>query len=332
MVDPTTQSANDLILEVKDLSVGFGSGSKRLEVTGNVSFKLHRGEIVSLVGESGCGKSLTCLALTRLLPPGGRIFSGSVEFHHKNGQVYDLATLPEKKLRKLRGSSVAYIFQEPGASLNPVFSVEDQIAEVIELHRQDVDNVHQEVVKLLQDVGIPDPEKRCSAYPHELSGGMQQRIMIAMALAGQPELLIADEPTTALDVTIQSQILDLIDQLRKKYNMAVILITHNLGIVAELADQVEVMYGGNIVESAPAGELLSNARHPYTQALLKAVPRFGMKDQKLNTIPGQVPMPGKFPAGCRFADRCLYAKTQCSQPGIKCQQQGDHLWRCILES
>ena len=318
----------DLILEVENLSVGFGRKGNVVEVTSDVSFALHRGEILSLVGESGCGKSLSCLALTRLLPPAGNILRGSVRYHHKDGNIYDLCTIPEKKLRKLRGASIAYIFQEPSASLNPVFRIEDQIAEVIDLHRPEVEDVHSEVIKLLQDVGIPDPEKRSQAYPHELSGGMQQRIMIAMALAGKPDLLIADEPTTALDVTIQAQILDLIDSLRKKYNMAVILVTHNLGIVAELADKVAVMYAGMIVESASAGALINDPRHPYTQALLSAVPQLGGGKKVLNTIPGTVPMPGKFPAGCRFADRCRFAENAC-KTFKEFQHDGDHAWRCI---
>ena len=320
--------SEELILEVKDLSIGFGSRRQPVEITNNVSFKLHRGEIVSLVGESGCGKSLTCLALLRLLPPGARILNGSILFYGRDGSVTDLTQLPERKLRKLRGSSIACIFQEPAASLNPVFTVEDQIAEVIELHRPEVEDVHSEVVRLLQDVGIPDPERRAEAYPHELSGGMQQRVMIAMALAGKPELLIADEPTTALDVTIQSQILELLDSLRKKYNMAVILITHNLGIVAELSDHVEVMYAGMVVESAPTSEVINSPLHPYTRALLKAVPHFGSEGKKLNTIPGQVPLPGEFPKGCRFADRCSLAQAECSDP-VAMQTRDRHMWRCI---
>jgi len=316
----------EIILQVEDLSVGFIKANSPVAVTAGVSFTLHRGEILSLVGESGCGKSLTSLALTRLLPPGAKILQGKVNFFPKNGTAADLTALPERKLRKLRGSSIAYIFQEPAASLNPVFRIEDQIAEVINLHRPEVEDVHAETVKLLQDVGIPDPERRCTAFPHELSGGMQQRIMIAMALAGKPELLIADEPTTALDVTIQAQILELIDELRKKYQMAVILVTHNLGIVSELADQLEVMYGGMIAESAPTRELLDSPRHPYTQALLSAVPRFGMQN-KLNTIPGQVPLPGHFPAGCRFADRCSFAQSQCSEKPAR-REHGKHVWYC----
>ena len=323
-------SKQDLILEVENLSVGFGKSGKCVEVTSDVSFSLRKGQILSLVGESGCGKSLSCLALTRLLPPTGRIIRGSVRYHHKNGNVYDLCSVKEKDLRKVRGSSVAYIFQEPSASLNPVFKVEDQIAEVIELHRPEVSDVHGEVIKLLQDVGIPDPEKRCQAYPHELSGGMQQRIMIAMALAGKPDLLIADEPTTALDVTIQAQILDLIDSLRKKYNMAVILVTHNLGIVAELADQVAVMYAGMIVETAPAAELIKFPQHPYTRALLAAVPQLGKSDKCLNTIPGTVPMPKDFPQGCRFAARCSCAQDKCRKhTDFKARE--NHFWRCIQD-
>ncbi len=321
-------SNQDLILEVENLSVGFGKAGQCVEVTSDVSFSLHKGQILSLVGESGCGKSLSCLALTGLLPPSGRIIRGSVRYHHKNGNVYDLCNIREKDLRKIRGSSIAYIFQEPSASLNPVFRVEDQIAEVIELHRPEVSDVHAEVIKLLQDVGIPDPEKRSQAYPHELSGGMQQRIMIAMALAGQPDLLIADEPTTALDVTIQAQILDLIDSLRKKYNMAVILVTHNLGIVAELADQVAVMYAGLIVETAPAEELINSPQHPYTRALLAAVPQLGKSGKSLNTIPGTVPMPKDFPAGCRFATRCSYSQEECSEYS-KFKIKNQHSWRCI---
>ena len=323
-------SKQDLILEVENLSVGFGKAGRCVEVTSDVSFSLRKGQILSLVGESGCGKSLSCLALTRLLPPMGRIIRGSVRYYHKDGNVYDLCTIKENKLRKLRGSSIAYIFQEPSASLNPVFKVEDQIAEVIELHRPEVSDVHSEVIKLLQDVGIPDPEKRCQAYPHELSGGMQQRIMIAMALAGKPDLLIADEPTTALDVTIQAQILDLIDSLRKKYNMAVILVTHNLGIVAELADQVAVMYAGMIVESAAAAEVITSPQHPYTRALLAAVPQLGRSEKSLNTIPGTVPMPKDFPAGCRFAARCSCAQDKC-HTHTDFQSRGSHFWRCIQD-
>ena len=324
-----TQATNDVILDVQNLSVGFGKGRNAVEVVSDVSFTLHRGEILSLVGESGCGKSLSCLALTRLLPPSGNILRGKVNFHTADGKVRDLTRIANRELRTLRGGSIGYIFQEPSASLNPVFRVEDQISEVLNLHRQDVSDHHTEVIKLLQDVGIPDPEKRCQAFPHELSGGMQQRIMIAMALAGRPELLIADEPTTALDVTIQAQILELLNNLRSKYKMSIILVTHNLGIVSEFADNVAVMYGGMIAEKAPVRELIQNPRHPYTKNLLAAVPRFGSKDSALNTIPGQVPLPGEFPAGCRFADRCQLADETCRT--LCCRSEGDHIWYCGKE-
>ncbi len=317
-----------IILEVENLSIGFGRKNNFLEVTSDVSFTLHRGEILSLVGESGCGKSLSCLALTRLLPPNGKILRGSVKYHAADGSVKDLAALPEKELKKLRGSSIAYIFQEPSASLNPVFRVGEQIAEVINLHRPEVEDVEAEVIKLLQDVGIPDPENRKEAFPHELSGGMQQRIMIAMALAGKPDLLIADEPTTALDVTIQAQILDLLDDLRKKYNMAVILVTHNLGIVAQLADRVAVMYAGMIVESAPAMQVIQTPLHCYTRALLAAVPEFGVSGL-LHTIPGQVPLPENFSAGCRFADRCSEAQECCFKTLPPMQKINEHAYLCI---
>ncbi len=319
------------ILEIENLAVGFGRGARAVEVTREVSFTLRRGEILALVGESGCGKSLSCLALTRLLPPGASILAGRVMFRDQSGRERDLAHIPLRELRRVRGRGIGYIFQEPAASLNPVFRVGDQIAEVILLHRPEIEDVHAEVVELLQDVGIPDPEKRAEAFPHELSGGMQQRVMIAMALAGRPELLIADEPTTALDVTIQSQILELIDTLRHKYRMAVILVTHNLGIVAELADRVEVMYGGMIVETAAVRTLLDDPRHPYTRALLAAVPHFGARGGRLNTIPGQVPAPGEFPPGCHFATRCPVAAANCAAVLPPWRADGSHRWRCIAD-
>ena len=317
------------ILEVDNLSVGFGRGAHRVAVTREVGFQLGRGEILALVGESGCGKSLSCLALTRLLPPGAAIFSGSIRFRDRARRVRDLAVLSARELRRVRGGGIAYIFQEPASSLNPVFRIGDQIAEVIRLHRPGVDEVYGEVERLLTEVGIPDPARRMRSFPHELSGGMQQRVMIAMALAGEPELLIADEPTTALDVTIQAQILELLDALRRKNGMAVILVTHNLGIVAELADRVAVMYGGMIVETGPTGELLRHPAHPYTRALLEAVPHLGGKERDLATIPGQVPMPGHFPPGCRFSTRCQEACPECraSLPDW-CDVDAGHRVRC----
>lgn len=292
------------LLEVNHLSISFLAGREILPVVDKISFQVNKGEILALVGESGCGKSISCMALTGLLPtPPAQIQADSILFGPESDRQ-NLIGLSPRKMRKVRGGRIAYIFQEPSVSLNPVFRVGAQIAEVIQLHRPEIKDIHKEVLSLLHAVGIPAPETRISAYPHELSGGMQQRIMIAMALAGNPELLIADEPTTALDVTIQAQILELIDRLRKERSMAVILVTHNLGIVASLADRVAVMYAGRIVESASAHQLFANALHPYTRALLSAVPRLGGHGERLSTIPGHVPSPDAFPRGCRFFGRC----------------------------
>ena len=295
------------LLTVKNLCIAFGSRAPH--VVDNVSFEVERGEILALVGESGCGKSISCLALTSLLPtPPARVSADAILFR-EGAEEIDLARVSARRLRKVRGGGIAYIFQEPSVSLNPVFRIGSQIAEVLELHRPEVTDRRAEVVELLKLVGIPAPETRVDAYPHELSGGMQQRVMIAMALAGNPKLLIADEPTTALDVTIQAQILELIDDLRRKRDMAVILVTHNLGIVAEKADRVAVMYAGNIVEYAATGQLLKHPSHPYTRALLKAVPHLGGDGKRLSTIPGHVPSADDFAPGCRFSDRCERFET-----------------------
>ena len=299
------------ILKVKNLSVEFLSGREYLRAVSDVSLDICEGRITALVGESGCGKSASCLSLAKLLPsPQARVSADEVSFTLRSGETVDIFKLSPRQLRKIRGREIAYIFQEPQASLNPVFRIGDQIAEVLQLCCPEVSDRRKRVIELLEAVGIPAPEQRISAYPHELSGGMQQRVMIAMALAGNPRLLIADEPTTALDVTIQAQILELIDRLRKERNMAVILVTHNLGIVSQLADDVAVMYAGNIVEYAPAQKLFSNPRHPYTRALLRAVPRPG-GTERLETIPGKVPAIADFPAGCRFAGRCSCARESC---------------------
>ena len=300
------------ILEVKDLSIGFVSGKNKITPTvSDVSFELKRGEILALVGESGCGKSISCMALSKLLPSPPAEVTGTINLRKRDGSVVNIQDLPKKELRKIRGGEIAYIFQEPSVSLNPVFRIGDQIAEVLDLHRPEIENQQEEVISLLKKVGIPAPEARVKCYPHELSGGMQQRVMIAMALASNPSVLVADEPTTALDVTIQAQILDLLKQLRNEQGMSIILVTHNLGIVAEMADRVCVMYAGRIAETAPVRELLENPQHPYTKALLKAVPVLGGDKKRLSTIPGTVPMPADFPPGCRFCDRCeLFSKTE----------------------
>lgn len=323
------------LLTVKNLCIAFGSRAPH--VVDNVSFEVERGEILALVGESGCGKSISCLALTSLLPtPPARVSADAILFR-EGAEEIDLARVSARRLRKVRGGGIAYIFQEPSVSLNPVFRIGSQIAEVLELHRPEVTDRRAEVVELLKLVGIPAPETRVDADPHELSGGMQQRVMIAMALAGNPKLLIADEPTTALDVTIQAQILGLIDDLRRKRDMAVILVTHNLGIVAEKADRVAVMYAGNIVEYAATGQLLKHPSHPYTRALLKAVPHLGGDGKRLSTIPGHVPSADDFAPGCRFSDRCERFETlseaereQCRNciPG-RTEPENGHFVRCF---
>ena len=306
------------LLKVEELSVGFRNNRELVEIIDKVSFEIGRGEILALVGESGCGKSAACLSLTRL-NAGSAVVSGKgVLFETREGKQVDLLEVSPKEMRKIRGKEIAYIFQEPLSSLNPVFRIGDQIAEVLELHRRDVKDVRAEIVRLLGAVGIPDPEARMMNFPHELSGGMQQRVMIAMALAGDPSLIIADEPTTALDVTIQAQIMELLEELRRTRGSSIILITHNFGVVAQLADRVAVMYAGRIVECAGVRELISSPRHPYTRALLAAVPVLGGESRKLVTIPGQVPAPGNFPAGCRFCGRCA-------------EQEGSFAGRCAKE-
>ena len=299
------------LLSVKSLTVAFPAGKSRSEVVSGISFDLRPGEILALVGESGCGKSSACLALTALTGAGSMV-SGEVVFNPGSGEA-DLLQLPYRQLRQIRGRGIAYIFQEPGSSLNPVMQIKEQIGEVLKLHRRDVTDAKAECVALLKAVGIPDPERRLNAYPHELSGGMQQRVMIAMALAGRPQLLIADEPTTALDVTIQAQILELLGNLRRERNMALLLISHNLGVVGNMADRIAVMYAGKIVETGSAAEVLTAPLHPYTRALLAAVPQLGRAGGRLQTIPGTVPPPGEYPAGCRFAPRCSFCCESCRE-------------------
>ncbi len=306
------------IVDVNKLSIEFKVDGQWLPAVNNISFDVKKGEIVALVGESGCGKSVTCMALARLLPePPARYASGEIMLHGKS-----VLTLKNRELRDIRRHHIGYIFQEPSVSLNPVFRVGDQIAEAV-LLRKDASSsdVKNEVIELLDQVGISDPEKRIKSYPHQLSGGMQQRIMIAMALAGKPDILVADEPTTALDVTIQAQILDLLCEIREKRDMSIILVTHNLGIVADMADRVVVMYAGHTVESANTDELMKNPKHPYTQALLSAVPKLGHSDEKLTTIPGTVPSPANYPDGCRFFGRCALAEKMIkSESELLCEK------------
>jgi ABC-type dipeptide/oligopeptide/nickel transport system ATPase component len=264
------------LLRVENLGIHFGS----LKAVDGISFEIHAGETLAVVGESGSGKSVTALALTRLLAsPPARYVSGKIEFEGR-----DVLLLPEKQLRGLRGKQIAYIFQEPGTSLNPVFTIGYQIREAIELHRPEVHDVTAEIISALEKVGIREPARRLNDYPHQLSGGMQQRVMIAMALACQPKLLVADEPTTALDVTIQKQIMDLLGDLKRTSHMTILLITHNFGLVAGFADRVAVMFRGKIVEYGTTEDVLRNPQHPYTRALIECVPKLGQKQHRLKVI------------------------------------------------
>ncbi len=299
---------NGPLLEIQDLVLDFVSDGKALRAVDGLSLTIAAGETLCLVGESGSGKSVTALSIARLVPaPPARYAGGRVLLHGR-----DVLAMSAARLREIRGGVVSYVFQEPGASLNPVFRVGSQIKEALKLHRPQA-ATDAEVERLLKLVGIPAPEMRRRDYPHQLSGGMQQRVMIAMALASQPELLVADEPTTALDVTIQAQIIDLLRELKQRLGMSMLLITHNLGIVGDIADRVAVMYAGQMVEVAPAAVLLKEPRHPYTQALLHSVPELGRAARRLTAIPGSVPNLGAFPAGCRFHPRCPQARLDCRQ-------------------
>jgi len=295
-------------LELRNLKLDFLVGDTALRAVDDVSLSLDAGETLCLVGESGCGKSVTALSIARLVPaPPARYAGGEVLL---NGR--DVLAMSKAELREIRGGVVSYVFQEPAASLNPVLRVGKQINESLKLHRPQKAN-DAEVIRLLKLVGIPAPELRLKDYPFQMSGGMQQRVMLAMALASEPKLLVADEPTTALDVTIQAQILELLRDLKQRLGMAILLITHNLGIVGDMADRVAVMYAGQIVELSPAPELLRRPLHPYTQALINSVPKLAANTQRLSAIPGNVPRLGDFPPGCRFYPRCPSRKPECAQ-------------------
>lgn len=296
------------LLSVRNLCLEFHKDGKVLSAVEHVSFDIATGETLCLVGESGSGKSVTALSIARLLPsPPARYRHGEILV---NGR--DVLRMTKGELRQIRGGVVSYVFQEPSASLNPVFPVGRQILESLRLHRPDAAH-DDEVIRLLKLVGIPAPDSRLKDFPHQMSGGMQQRVMIAMALASQPKLLIADEPTTALDVTIQAQIIELLRELKQTLGMSILLITHNLGIVGDIADRVAVMYAGQMVESGPARELLTQPLHPYTRALMNSVPQLGGTNDRLTAIGGNVPQLGSFPNGCRFHPRCPIAKPECSQ-------------------
>ena len=316
------------LLRVHDLRTYFHLGGAVAKAVDGVSFDIRAGETVGMVGESGCGKSVTALSLLRLVDPPGRIQPGSrIEFEGR-----DLLSLNEEGIRQIRGNRIAMVFQEPMTALNPVFTIGDQVAEVARVHAKASRRAAWErAVEMLSLVGIPDPRERAKSYPHQLSGGMRQRVLIAMALVMNPSLLIADEPTTALDVTIQAQILELIADLQQRLGLAVLLITHDLGVVAEVTSRVLVMYGGQIVERAPVRELFRNPRHPYTRGLLDAMPRLGRQRDRLTVIPGTVPPPTRWPSGCRFRDRCAWAWPRCAdEHPPEYPVSADHNARCHL--
>jgi oligopeptide/dipeptide ABC transporter ATP-binding protein len=299
--------AGEVALAVSDLRITFPVAGARIPVVDGVSFSIARGEVLALVGESGCGKSMTALAAMRLVPKPGRIERGSIRVGER-----EVTTLPVPEMRALRGSELGMIFQEPMTSLSPVLAVGDQVVEAIRLHtRVGFGEARARTIALFERVRIPDAAERFEAYPHQLSGGLKQRVMIAMALATRPRVLIADEPTTALDVTIQAQVLELMRELQRELDTAILLITHDLGVVNELSDRVAVMYAGRIVESGARGAVLTRPRHPYTQGLLRSMPGRARPGEKLQEIPGVVPPPQQWPAGCRFATRCPRVMPRC---------------------
>ena len=308
-----TANEKEPLISVRNLCVEFSTELGTVRAVDDISFDIYPGEMLGIVGESGCGKTVTALSLLGLIPsPPGRIAGGQILL-----QGQDLAHMPEAQLRKLRGSNISMIFQEPMTALNPVFTVGNQMIEVLRRHQGlNTTEAKQRAIEMLDKVGIPLPARRIGQYPHELSGGMRQRVMIAMALSCGPKLLIADEPTTALDVTTQAQVLEEINQLQQEFGMAVALITHDLGVVAETCQRAIIMYCGKIVEQAPIEQLFDNPQHPYTQGLLASIPRIrGQRLQDLPTIPGTVPDLLHLPDGCRFADRCACADQEC------CRQQ-----------
>jgi len=316
------------LLSIRDLHTSFYTESGVARAVNGVSFDIGTGETLGIVGESGCGKSVTALSILRLIQPPGRIETGSViEFEGKN-----LVTIGDSEIRDIRGNRISMIFQEPMSALNPVFMVGDQVAEVARVHagmsRRDA---WERAVEMLELTGMPDAEARARQYPHQLSGGMRQRVLIAMALMMKPALVIADEPTTALDVTIQAQILDLLLDLQKKIGTSILMITHDLGVIAETASRVIVMYAGEVVEQAEVDELFAKPQHPYTEGLMHSMPHIGHDQERLNVIPGTVPAPTEWPAGCRFRDRCPYSWDRCEREHPPLYQIGTgHVSRCHL--
>ncbi|GEM88206.1 ABC transporter ATP-binding protein [Meiothermus granaticius] len=324
------------LVEVSDLKVHFFTDDGVVKAVDGVSFHIDKGETLAVVGESGSGKSVTSLAMMRLIPnPPGKIVGGSMLFRGKDGKVKDLVKEDEASMRKIRGNDIAMIFQEPMTSLNPVYTIGDQISEAIVLHQgKSKKEALEQSAEMLDLVGIPEPKKRLSNYPHQMSGGMRQRVMIAMALSCNPSLLIADEPTTALDVTIQAQILELMEKLQKEIGMSILFITHNLGVVAEMADRVVVMYAGRAVEEADVTPIFKSPLHPYTMGLLNSVPRLDLAAEgkiRLEAIPGNVPNPLWLPSGCAFHPRCKYMQEgRCTTDVPVLEDAGNgHMVRCV---
>jgi oligopeptide/dipeptide ABC transporter ATP-binding protein len=316
------------LLSIRDLRTWFYTEAGIARAVDGVSFDIGSGETLGIVGESGCGKSVTALSILRLIQPPGRIEQGSViEFEGK-----DLVTLGDAEIRDIRGNRISMIFQEPMSALNPVFMVGDQVAEVARVHaRMSRKDAWDRAVEMLALTGIPDADARARQYPHQLSGGMRQRVLIAMALMMKPALVIADEPTTALDVTIQAQILDLLVDLQKKIDTSILMITHDLGVIAETASRVIVMYAGEVVEQADVDELFAKPQHPYTEGLMHSMPHIGHDQERLNVIPGTVPAPTEWPAGCRFRERCPYSWDKCEREHPPLYEIGSgHVSRCHL--
>lgn len=326
---------NENIIEVRNLSTEFKVGKNKIKIVKDVSLNIKKGKILSIVGESGCGKSVTVHSIVNLIPKNGKITTGSATLFSENKE-YNLSKMKPfgKEMRKIRGFEIGMIFQDPMQSLNPVYTVGNQIEENIFQHNRKITKKQaREIgINMLKKLGIPEAESRYDNYPHQFSGGMKQRVMIAIAMVNNPNLLIADEPTTALDVTIQAQIMDLMKEMRDRDNKSVVLITHNMGLVAEVADQVAVMYMGRIIEYGDVKDVFENPTHPYTKALLKSVPVPGMaKEKKLSTIPGETPDPKDYTIGCEFANRCPYAMDKCINRDIPLYTvKDDHVVRCLL--
>jgi len=334
-VEERDDGEREVLLRVADLKVHFETDAGTVRAVDGVSYEVRRGETLALVGESGCGKSVSSMSILRLIPsPPGFVAGGEIEF---DGE--DLLAADEARMRALRGNRIAMIFQEPMSSLNPVYTVGDQIGESIILHRGlSAAQAREATLELLGLVGIPAPEKRIDEYPHQMSGGMCQRVMIALSLACNPQLLIADEPTTALDVTIQAQILELMRKLQTQLGMSILLITHDLGVVAEMADRVVVMYAGSVVETAPVRELFASPRHPYTAGLFHSIPRLDVSEETLQPIEGNVPDARNFPSGCKFSPRCVFVRDRCrveAPPLVRrdtrvAGEGDDHLSACFV--